>query len=93
MPDDRIGIGDFVIVVQRPDDAVTGTLAADDRNNKLTRVRVETGLSARELEVLRRVCAGDSDQLIADTLVVSVKTVHSHLDRSARRPVAAAEPN
>jgi DNA-binding CsgD family transcriptional regulator len=38
-------------------------------------------LSAREIEVLRLLCAGDSDQQIAEALFISVKTVHSHLDR------------
>jgi DNA-binding CsgD family transcriptional regulator len=38
-------------------------------------------LSAREVEVLRLVCAGERDQQIAEALFISVKTVHSHLDR------------
>ena len=55
------------------------TVGEDDAAHP--RVQVETGLSAREVEVLRLVCAGDSDQQIADTLFISIKTVQSHLDR------------
>jgi DNA-binding CsgD family transcriptional regulator len=77
-PSDRVLIGNFVLVVPEQD-AVVETVAADRANP--TRARVETGLSGREVEVLRLVCAGQSDQQIADALVLSVKTVHSHLDR------------
>lgn len=77
-PADRIMIGNFVLVL-RIGDGVVETLAAEEAT--AVRVRVETGLSVRELEVLRLVCAGDTDQQIAQALFISVKTVHSHLDR------------
>jgi DNA-binding CsgD family transcriptional regulator len=77
-PTDRIMIGNFVLVLHTGD-GVVETLAAEDAT--AVRVQVETGLSVRELEVLRLVCAGDTDQQIAQALVISVKTVHSHLDR------------
>ena len=37
------------------------------------------GLSSREIEVLRLVAAGRSNQQIADELVISVNTVNRHL--------------
>jgi DNA-binding CsgD family transcriptional regulator len=76
---DRILIGNFVLVIQGDDEAAIETVGAEDAG--ANRARVESGLSAREIEVLRLVCAGDSDQQIAATLYISVKTVHSHLDR------------
>jgi DNA-binding CsgD family transcriptional regulator len=75
---DRILIGNFVLVIQDDDDAAIETV---DSDAGAVRARVETGLSAREIEVLRLVCAGDSDQQIATALFISIKTVHSHLDR------------
>ena len=76
---DRIMVGTFVVVVPGEQDETVETLAADPK--AATRVRLETGLSTREIEVLRLVCSGLGDQQIADALMVSVKTVHSHLDR------------
>lgn len=43
-----------------------------------------TGLSPREIEVVRLLCAGHTNRRIAETLVLSVQTVASHL-RSAMR--------
>jgi pSer/pThr/pTyr-binding forkhead associated (FHA) protein len=77
-PSDRIMVGNFVLVLHAGDEAVE-TVGADDAPT--TRVQLETGLSAREIEVLRLVCAGDTDQQIAEALFISVKTVHSHMDR------------
>jgi len=74
---DRVLIGEFVLVVA--EGAVTETVGAEQSG--VGRAQVETGLSTREVEVLRLVCAGYGDQQIADELVLSVKTVHSHLDR------------
>jgi DNA-binding NarL/FixJ family response regulator len=37
------------------------------------------GLTAREVEVLRLVADGTSDAQVAEKLVVSLRTVHSHL--------------
>ena len=78
-PSDRLRIGTFVLVVHTDDEAPLETI--DAQASDPTRARVETGLSARELEVLRLVCAGRSDQQIAVELFISVNTVHSHLDR------------
>ena len=44
------------------------------------------GLTARELEVLRLVAHGSSNSEIAETLVVSLRTVHAHL-RSIYRKI------
>ncbi len=38
-------------------------------------------LSSRESEVLALLCRGSTDQQIADSLVISLATVRSHLDR------------
>ena len=76
---DRVLVGNYVLVLRASDDEDVETVAACQSGP--TRVRVETGLSARELDVLRLVCAGDSDQQIAEALFISVKTVQSHLDR------------
>jgi DNA-binding NarL/FixJ family response regulator len=40
---------------------------------------VAAGLSARELEILRRMAAGLSNQQIADELFISLRTVTSHV--------------
>jgi DNA-binding NarL/FixJ family response regulator len=37
------------------------------------------GLSAREVEVLRLVAQGETNQAIADTLSISIKTVNTHM--------------
>ena len=40
-----------------------------------------TALSQREREVLTLVAAGRTDEQVSHELYISVKTVHSHLDR------------
>ena len=44
-----------------------------------TRAKVPAGLTERELEVLRHIAAGRSNQQIADTLVISLNTVLRHV--------------
>jgi len=78
-PCDRLLIGNYVVVFQGEQDAAVETI--DAQGPDLTRTRLETGLSARELDVLRLVCAGHGDLQVAGELFISVKTVHSHLDR------------
>jgi DNA-binding NarL/FixJ family response regulator len=51
---------------------LAGYLLDDARRIKLTR---------REIDILRLVAGGETDVDIADELVISVHTVHSHLDR------------
>ena len=76
---DRILIGQFLLVMRDGEDGSIETAAAEEVG--VPRHQLATGLSARELEVLRLLCAGHSDRAIADELVVSIKTVHSHLER------------
>lgn len=79
-PGDRVGIGRFVIAI--PGETVESdiaTLQADEAADR--HLQAATGLSARELDVLRLVCAARSDQEVADELCLSVSTVRSHLDR------------
>ncbi|KRB78648.1 hypothetical protein ASE01_05200 [Nocardioides sp. Root190] len=78
-PSDRIRVGPYVLVVQSDDDALLET--ADANEGASGRLQLLTGLSAREVEVLRLVAAGHTDAEIATTLFVSIKTVQSHLDR------------
>jgi DNA-binding NarL/FixJ family response regulator len=47
------------------------------------------GLSEREVEVLRLVAAGRSNQQIADTLVISPNTVLRHISNIFRKTGAA----
>jgi DNA-binding NarL/FixJ family response regulator len=50
------------------------------------------GLTSREVEVLRLVAQGMSDAQVADKLVVSLRTVHSHL-RSIYRKLQVSSRN
>jgi len=75
---DRVRVGGFVLLVTDGEDE---DLETTDGSNGQARLQAESGLSIREIEVVRLVCAGLADQAIADELFVSVKTVHSHLDR------------
>lgn len=85
-PSDRLLIGNYVVVLRSDEDEQLETLAADDGRVTATR------LSRREVEVLRLVCAGRSDQQIADELFVSIKTVQSHLDRIRDKTGARRRP-
>jgi DNA-binding CsgD family transcriptional regulator len=76
---DRLLIGSYVVVFQGDDEYPLETV--DVQAADLSRSRAETGLSIREIEVLRLICAGGSDQQVATGLFISIKTVHSHLDR------------
>jgi DNA-binding CsgD family transcriptional regulator len=78
-PGDRVSIGNFVVVLGPEDGRAIETVAA--QNADRTRVRLETGLSAREIDVLRGVCVGRSNAEIAAELFISIKTVQTHLDR------------
>ncbi len=80
--DDRVLLGGYVLLVrsgQRDD------LQTRDASSASVRSGGGLGLSAREVDVVRLVCAGLADQAIADELFLSVKTVHSHLDRIGQK--------
>lgn len=80
VPGDRVSIGQFVLVPRSGDeDRYIETVAADQVI--VERIQRATGLSPREIEVLRQVATGATDEAIAQRLFISVKTVHSHLDR------------
>lgn len=79
-----VGVGDVVGV-----GSVTIRLLADEANDAMTvedasavdTHRLLTELSQREREVLNLVAAGRTDEQVAGELYISIKTVHSHLDR------------
>lgn len=73
----RVGVGRWsILVTGRADAPLLETLPADTAQQ-----RTISGLSLRESEIVRWVAAGLTDQQIAAQLFLSVKTVHSHLDR------------
>jgi DNA-binding NarL/FixJ family response regulator len=77
--------------------AVAVRLAAGDGQERThSPVEDEAGASAeltsREIEVLRHVAHGMSDAQVADKLVVSLRTVHSHL-RSIYRKLQVGSRN
>lgn len=75
---DEARIGDYVLRVQLQPE-LGQTLDASDL--RAAREVINLGLSPRELDVIRLVAQGLSDQAIGEQLFISVKTVHSHLDR------------
>lgn len=48
------------------------------------------GLSRRELDVLTRATMGQTDQAIADELLLSLRTVHSHIQHVLRKTGTAS---
>jgi DNA-binding CsgD family transcriptional regulator len=76
--DDVVGVGTATLrlIVTDPGDGMT---VADERGAAMHRLL--TALSHREREVLALVAAGRTDDQVATELFISVKTVHSHLDR------------
>jgi DNA-binding CsgD family transcriptional regulator len=76
--DDVITLGAVTVRLLDADDG--GCLTIDDgRGRELHRLL--TALSQREREVLTLVAAGRTDEQVAGELYISIKTVHSHLDR------------
>jgi DNA-binding CsgD family transcriptional regulator len=77
-PNDVIGLGTVAIrllTVVEGDGLTVDSSAAEEMHRMLT------VLSQREREVLALVADGRTDDQVAAELYISVKTVHSHLDR------------
>jgi DNA-binding NarL/FixJ family response regulator len=66
-------------------------LGAEQRREATVRIRpaYPAGLTAREVEVLRLVAAGRSNQQIADALVISLNTVVRHVSNIFAKTGAA----
>ncbi len=75
---DLVGIGNVSVRIVDGDGADGGTLVDHGRIDVHALL---TSLSQREREVLALVAAGRTDDQVARELFISVKTVHSHLDR------------
>jgi DNA-binding CsgD family transcriptional regulator len=71
---DRIRLGGCAITICGHPPPVVAT-------EEPAEIRARHGLSARECEVLHLLAQGATDRTIADTLYISLATVHSHLDR------------
>lgn len=77
-PDDLIGLGSVTVRVVLSGE--THSMTVEDASAAATH-QLLTSLSNREREVLALVAAGRTDDQVATELYISVKTVHSHLDR------------
>lgn len=77
-PGDVVGIGSVTMKLSAVV-VVDSTTVHDPGGGDVHRLL--TALSAREIEVLTLVAAGRTDADVAAELFISVKTVHSHLDR------------
>lgn len=77
-PDDIVGLGAVTVRLVAAGDG--DGMTVEDASAAATH-RLLTSLSAREREVLALVAAGRTDDQVAAELYISVKTVHSHLDR------------
>lgn len=64
---------------------VAARLMADLQKNTPDSINAYTSLTERELEVLQIIAQGKSNQEIADALVVSIKTVKSHVSNILRK--------
>jgi two-component system, NarL family, response regulator LiaR len=75
---DRAGVQRMTSFVAQHFGVAAGVLRSQ-RQERKSRVVHPTGLSEREVEVLRLLAAGRSNQQIADDLFISVNTVSHHL--------------
>ena len=78
-PGDRVSVGDSSLMLV---DGTENLLNGSGKTQRAGSVVDDAfGFSKRETEVLRLVASGQTDNEIAEQLFISVKTVHSHLDR------------
>ena len=77
-PLDIVGVGGATIRMVTTSDEDLHTI---EDASAADAYRLLTALSPREREVLAEVATGRTDEQIATALYISVKTVHSHLDR------------
>lgn len=77
-PGTVVGVGN--VTIRLIDEAPLDGLTVEDSGAAALH-GVLTSLSTREREVLALVAAGHTDDQVATALFISVKTVHSHLDR------------
>ena len=77
-PADVVGLGTVTVRLLVSDEG-DGLTVEDGRGREMHRLL--TALSQREREVLALVAAGRTDDQVGAELFISVKTVHSHLDR------------
>lgn len=77
-PDDVVGLGTVTVRIVA---AVDGDSMTIEDSTAAATHQLLTSLSAREREVLALVAIGRTDDQVAGELFISVKTVHSHLDR------------
>lgn len=56
-------------------------------------IRSITPLTSREQAIIRLVALGDTDQQIADTLIISVRTVQAHLDNIKNKTQLRRRPD
>ena len=75
---DVIGLGTVTVRLLSEQDS-GGMTVEDGRGREIHRLL--TALSPREREVLTLVAAGRTDEQVANELFISIKTVHSHLDK------------
>lgn len=68
-------------MASRPSAARHGATTDATVSSHWEKVREELRLSRRELDVLRRLCVGDSEKQVAAHLRLSPATVHTHLQR------------
>ena len=73
-----LALGSVTVTITATLDAADMTI--DDPSGRDSH-RLLTALSARERDVLALVAAGHTDAQVGEELYISVKTVHSHLDR------------